>query len=473
MLGASETTAYLKLRDFFQGYVLPMKGKKPDAAMSKRQRGTKTWKNHADSFYQRPPTRAEVTEWATEGCGIGGIMGERSGIVALEIDLPRLFLPLLLASLPEFETPIAKSPSGGFHYLFRYGPHVKNLSVGCPVFNDEASPCYAGKRELASMRANDQLIALPPGPGREWLPDRSITKTEPVVVPPDLIDFLRRFPESRGKGLPIEQGAEVPPNRTLTPVLLDTVLLEDTGRYVLLQVSPAVLKLATDKNSRLIRPLVKRLGGKGLRVPCPYHPPDNKASASFWHNKSGWYLADHHFTPSHNQPVSQLCADLVTGFLERCRNGSENRYQHRVYSLRKDGTYKVDVQSFVWLAFAAADLGIITLPSSRFPQKLEGFTPDGERILRFIDKWERAHRYTFNYDVFPLARTFLIPVLFALPAPGKDEPKTPEWNAAYKEVDKAVNRAWRLGLEKVEPGVKGFGGKPALYRVCTTNGGNQ
>ena len=460
MLDASPEAAYLKLHECFQGYVLPMKGKAPDAQMSKRQRGTTAWKNGRDSFYRRPPTRDEVAEWAAEGCGIGVVTGPRSGVVALEIDCPELFLPML-ADLPTFKTPTATSPSGGYHVLFRHGPDVKNLSVRCPIFNDEASPCYTGKHELASMRADDLLVALPPGPGREWLQGLSIAETKPAEVPPDLLDLLGRFPQSRGKGLPIEQSTGSTPPIEHNPCSIGTVLLEDLGRYVLLEDSP------------LIPALVERLGGTARRVPCPYHPPDNKASANFWHNGSGWYLADHHFT-SCNLPVSQLCADLVTGYLERCRNGSENCYQHRVYTLHKGGKFRVRTpEAFVWLALAAAELRLITLPPSRFPPKLEGFTPDGERIMRFIDQWDRARRHTCNSDVFPLARTFLISVLYALPSPGKDEPKAPEWTAAYNEVDAAIYRAWRLGiLEKVQSGVKGFGGKPALYRVCT-NGGKQ
>lgn len=467
--GSTDATAFLQLHNCFKGYVLPMKDKEPDGQMSKRQRGTAAWKNGRDSFYERPPTPDEVSEWAAEGCGISGITGSLSGVVALDIDCPELFLPLL-DDLPTFKTPTATSPSGGYHLLFRHRPGVQKRRFHCPVFNDKDSPCFIGKGELASMRADDQLIVLPPGPGRVWLTGLSITEVEPVQVPPGLLDLLERFTKTGEKGgekrLPIEQGTDTKPTIEHNPCSIGTsVLLEGKGRYVLL-VDPSVLSLATDMNSPLIPALVNRLGGKDLRVPCPYHPPDLKASANFWHNKSGWYFADHHFTPSQNVPVSQLCADLMTGYLERCKTGSENRYQHRVYRLNKDGMFKVDLVAFVWLALSAADLGVITLPPSRLPPKLEGFTQDGERIMRFIDLWDRARLYTCNTDVFPLARTFLISVLFALPSPGKDEPKPPEWTAAYNEVDKTINRAWRLGLlEKVKPGVKGYGGKPALYRI--------
>jgi hypothetical protein len=454
--------AFLELHKVFHGYVLPMKGKEPDAQMIKRQRGTASWKNHPESFYNRPATDEEVKEWAAEGCGIGAILGaQSSGLVALEVDCPELVMPLL-ADLPAFNTPTATSPSGGYHLFFRHGPDVANLSIACPVFNDPASPCYTGKRELASMRAEGLLIALPPAPGREWLPGKSSKEVEIAEVPTDLLDLLERIKDQR-KNLPIEQGAKknTPIEHNPCPIG-NTVLLEDQRRYVLLEVE----QLAKDKDSPLVPALVEKLGGKGLRVPCPYHPPDTKPSANFWFSK-GWYFADHHFTPVCNLPVSQICADLLTGYFERCSNGTANHYQHKVFSLHKDGTFKVGVQAFVWLALAAADLGVLQLPASRLPMQLDGYSSEGERVLRFIDRWACAYRCTFSRDVFPLARPFLISAVFALPSAKKDEPKEAEWSAAYQEVDNAIYHAWRQGLlEKVAPGVKGLGGKPALYRVC-------
>lgn len=465
--------AFLEVHKAFQGYVLPMKGKAPDGQMSMRQRGTAAWKNGPDSFYKRPPTLDEVSEWAAEGCGIGGITGLQSAVVALDIDCPELFVPLFV-DLPTFKTPTATSPGGGYHLLYRHGPSVESRTARCPVFNDKDSPCYIGKHELASMRASDHLIALPPGPGRKWLPGFSIAEVEPVHVSSGLLDLLERIPDCGGNRLPIEQNASNTPPIEHNPCPIgNAVLLEGKKRNVLLEVAPSVLSLAVDKDSPLIPALVERLGGKDRRVPCPYHPPDNKASANFWWHKSGWYFADHHFAESRNMPVSQLCADLLTGYIERCRNRAENVYQHRVYRLGKDGKFKVDAQAFVWLALAAAELGVVQLPPTRLPQELEGFTPEGDRIMTFIDQWDRGRRYVGDNDEFPLARTFLISALHALPSPGKDGPKSPEWTTAYDEVDRVIYRARRLGiLEKVRPGVKGYGGKPALYRVCT-NGGKQ
>jgi hypothetical protein len=457
-------STFLNLHTLFQGYTLPMKGKAPDAQMIKRQRGTTAWKNGPAAFYNRPATDEEVKEWAAEGCSIGAILGERSGVIALEIDCPELVMPLL-ADLPTFNTPAATSPSAGYHLFFRYEPGIANLSVACPVFNDPASPCYSGKHELASIRSDGLLIALPPAPGREWLPRKSLEEVPPAEVPQGLIDLLGRITE-KGKNLPIEQGAKKNPPIEHNPCSIgNTVLLEARGRYVLLEASTTVKKLAMDQGSPLIPALVKKLGGKGSRVPCPYHTPDNNPSANFWFNR-GWYFADHHFTPACNVPVSQLCADLLTGYLERCGNGSSNHHQHKVFSLRQDRTFKIGVQAFVWLVLAAADLGVLQLPASRLPMQLDGFSAGGERVLRFIDRWARAYRYTFSLDVFPLARPFLISVVFALPSAKKDEPKEAKWSAAYQEVDKAIYRAKRQGLlEKVAPGVKGFGGKPALYRI--------
>jgi hypothetical protein len=469
--------AGLKLHTVFQGYTLPMNGKAPDVKMLERQRGTTAWKNHPKSFYNRPATDEEVREWAAGNCGISGITGERSGIVALDIDCPELLVPLL-TRLPTFKikTPTATSPSGGYSMLFRALPGYKHLQVSHPILD---GPCSCGKNELGSFRAADDLIILPPGAGREWFPHLSITEVEPAEVPVGLLEALFDISRASGavdnyndqKNLPIGQrtGRNTPIEHPCP--IGNTVLLEESGRYVLLEVSPDILKLVTDKDSPLIPALVTKLHGEGLRVPCPYHPPDTRPSAAFWHNVSGWYFADHHI--AHNMPVSQICADLATGYLERCARGSENKHRHRVYALRKDGTYKVKVEAFVWLTLVAAELGLVELPPSRFPAKLDGFTRDDERILHFFDLWDRARRRVFNSDEIPLARTLLASALFAVPAPEKGEPKTEEWNAAYSKIEHAIDHAWRQGLlEKVTPGVKGFGGKATIFRVCD-NGGIQ
>ena len=477
MLGASpNAAAYLELHKRFQGYVLPMKGKVPDAKMSKRQRGTTAWKNDQESFYQRPPTQDEVSEWAAEGCGISVVTGPRSGIVALDIDCPELFLPLL--DLPGLKTqilstPIAISPSGGYHLLFRHGSAVNNRKVRCPVFNRQDSPCYVGNQELASFRGEGSLIVLPPGPGREWLPGRSITEVEPVDVPPGLVDLLERFTEGGEKRLPIEQGTDRHRSNRAHPCSIEQCSIGTERQTALLEDDSFALGFVKDKDSPLIPALVKHLAGHGLCVPCPYHPPDNNPSANFrYHNKKGsggWYFMDHHHNTGDaacSIPVSQLCADLETGYIERCANGGRD-HQHRVYTLRK-----MKPEAFFWVALAAADLGLVDLPPSRFPLKLDGFTPDGERFMRFIDRWDRARRCAGNNDPIPFGRPWLISIVFALPNPGsdKDESKPPEWLTAYNELDNALYRAQRQGiLEKVAPGV---GSIAALYCVCT-NGGKQ
>jgi hypothetical protein len=455
--------AFLELHKVFQGYVLPMKGKAPDAQMIKRQRGTTAWKNGPAAFYNRPATVEEVQEWAAEGCGIGAILGERSGMIALEIDCPELVIPLL-ADLPKFKTPTAKSPSGGFHLFFRHGPGIANLSVSCPVFNNPASSCYTGRGELASFRAKGLLIALPPAPSREWLPGKSPEEVAPAEVPPGLIDLLQQIAR-RNKNQS---------NRAGTPIENPCSIEQSVGskrRTALLEDDSFVLPLVSDKGSPLIPALVKKLGGKGLRVPCPYHKPDKDPSANFrYHDKKqsrGWYFMDYHCSsgdPALSIPVSQLCADLLTGYLERCANGGSS-FQHRVYTLRK-----MKPEAFFWTALAAADLGLVQLPASRFPAKLDGFTSEGERLMHFIDRWDRARRCAGNHDPIPLGRPWLIEILCALPNPGSEKgtDKPADWLAAYKEHDNAITRAARQGLiEKDKPGV---GNKAAEYRVCDNGG---
>jgi hypothetical protein len=476
-----------RTRDFLEnhkackGYVLPTNGKdgkEPDFEMIKRQRGTKNWKDHPDSFCERPATREEVKEWAAaEGVGIAAITGERSGLVALDIDFPRKELVEMLLCGVAPDTPAAKSPGGGGSFLFRFSPEFKHYEIRCPVFNEktipgttEANTLYIGRSHLGAFQVG-KYIVLPPGPGREWLPGRSPSEVEPAEVPDGLIDILEQIArrnknQSNRRQRPIEHPCSI--EQCSIGKEEPTVLLEQkTDRVtVLLEVSSSVVKLVTDKDSPLIPALVKKLGGKGLRVPCPYHPPDNNPSANFrYHDKEksrGWYFEDYHCSPgepAYSIPVSQLCADMETGYLERCANGGSS-YRHRIYTLRK-----VRPEAFFWVALAAADLGLVDLPPSRFPAKLDGFTPEGERLMYFIDRWDRARRGAGCNDPIPLGRPWLIKVLCALPNPGmdKDKPKPPEWTAAFKKHDNAITRAVRQGLlERVAPGV---GNKAALYRV--------
>jgi hypothetical protein len=192
-----------RTRDFLEdhkaskGYVMPMNGKEPHYAMMEKQKRPTNWgKDHPNSFSNRPATEEEVKEWAAaEGVEIAGITGERSGLVALDIDCPKLFMPLLadLPGLLKLKTPAATSPSGGYHWLFQYAPGLKNMKIPHPVYQEGTPPCSCGKDELASLRADGQLIVLPPGPGREWLPGYSPDEVETAEVPQGLLEVLGQF----------------------------------------------------------------------------------------------------------------------------------------------------------------------------------------------------------------------------------------------------------------------------------------
>ena len=312
MLDASPEAAYLKLHECFQGYVLPMKGKTPDGQMSKRQRGTTAWKNGRDSFYQRPPTQDEVSEWAAEGCGIGAMLGERSGIVALEIDCPDLVVPLLTDHLPTFKTPTATSPSGGYHLLFRHGSAVNNRKVSCPVFNRQDSPCYVGNQELASLRGEGSLIVLPPEPGREWLKDRSITEVDPMEVPGGLMALLERIPEHGTCSSTVcsstisspAGGAEQDTVLKYSPssLNLDEVLASD----------PFIMHIAAFLDLPIVAPTDK--------FTCPYHTDEVVPSANFFKGRGGYLLRCWH------SPVTVRLGDFyhfkITGSEKRLRNSS-------------------------------------------------------------------------------------------------------------------------------------------------------
>jgi hypothetical protein len=303
--------AFLELHKVFQGYVLPMKGSKaPDAKMCKRQRGTTAWKKDPAAFGQRPATEKEVREWAAEGCDIGAILGERSGVVALEIDFPELVMPML-ADLPKLKTPTATSPSGGYHLLFRHGPASRSRKVRCPVFNHEDSPCYIGKHELASFRAEDSLVVLPPAPGREWLEDNgkrlSPEEVAPAEVPPTLIDLLKRIPKGRGCSSTVsvvggnkEQDTvlKYSPSLNLDEVLSSDAFIMHVARFLDLPIT-----------------------GPEDKFICPYHPDETVPSANFFKGRAGGYLLR-----CWHSPVTVRLGDFyhfrITGSEKRLRNSS-------------------------------------------------------------------------------------------------------------------------------------------------------
>lgn len=447
------TEAFLKMREVFNGHVLPVKGKKPDPDMCKRQRGTMKWKDHPNAFANRPATSEEVREWAREGLGIGVILGEGSGVVVFEMDYSTFVRPMLRGLEDELCIPTVQSPSGNHHLYHLWTPGVSGQSFYLPPWNDKNSPLYIGRSHLGSIRGEGQIVVIPPSEGYEWLEGRSIFDCELTPVPDVVTDlfemgeFIAQKPESItviGEGTPPE-----PP--TPNPVLENVLVQND--------VSPVLIRLIKDKDSPLIPAIVRDLGGQGLKVPCPYHPPDNNPSATLWHGE-GWLLIDHHISKS--VLLSQLACDRFTGYLDRLAAGDANQHRHLITE-RRSGKEKALKQSWVWLSILAADYELISLPSPRVPNILEGYSPSGLNVMRFIGLWDRGYRFAFNNDQFPLARRWLISVVFSMPS--TDE-KSLAWKLAFAEVENTLRHALQQKLlEKVEVGKVGLGGTAALYRL--------
>ena len=454
------TDDFLEMRAAFVA-VVPIKrgGKLPDSTMSRRQRGTTAWKNDPNSYYNRLTMRDEVREWADEGLGIGMIAG-RLGIVALDIDVPDLFLPLL-DGLSGVRTATAQSP-GGFHVYFKTAPGMGNQDFSCPLFNDPTSPCYCERHHLASLRVDDSIAVLPHTEGRKWLlPPREVGFAEMPEGLLNLCESFGKIARQRRQAPRPEAGIQLP-EIVRTPIE-GAVLLDD--------VNPALRTLITAPNSPLIPALVSDLGGVGSNVPCPYHGPDQNPSASFWLGNRGWYLKDHHKSPPDSVLLSQFACDRFTGYLDRLDAGEQNPHRHLVS--RQSGNIRKSLRgSWPWLAILAEDVGAIELPASRLPNRLDGFTPEGLMVMRFIGLWERGYRYTFGLDFFPLARTWLISILFALPSPRGE--KSPEWIIAYREIDKTIWHSLQQKiLVRVAKGKVGAGGMATLYRIRGEGGGDK
>jgi len=441
------------------GFVVPIKrgGKSPDQTMSQRQRKTPKWKDHPHSYRNRLTMRAEVQEWADEGLGIGMIAG-RLGIVALDIDVPEIFMPML-DGLSGLRTATAKSP-GGFHLFFKAAPGIGNQDISCPLFNDPDSPSYCGRHHLASLRVDDEIAVLPPTEDRKWLlPPREAGFAE---MPAGLLDLFESF------GNIASQRRQAP--RTDKMQLPHIVRIQVEGAVLLdFDVRDELKSLITDSDSPLITALVRRMGGEGLKIRCPYHLPDLDPSATFWLGEGGWRFVCHHTTPSTNLFVSQLGSDLLNGYCARIAAGESDPYRHSVSRLDR-GKQKARRESWVHLTRIAADVGVVDLSPSRFPA-LEGFTGAGEQVMQFVDSWGRAYSFTFNKDEFPLARRWLISIVFSMPS--TDE-KSPAWRIAFGEIDNALHRALQEKLlEKVAVGKVGLGGTATRYRLLGKGGGDK
>jgi hypothetical protein len=421
------TRDFLKVHKASKGYVAPMNGKDGkefDWRISERQRGTWKWgKKSPDSFCERPATREEVKEWAAaEGVGIAAITGERSGLVALDVDFPKKELVEMLLCGVAPDTPAAKSPGGGGSFLFRFSPGLKNMNVACPLFNDKDSPCYIGKRELASLRADGQLIVLPPGPGREWLPGYSPDEVQPAEVPDGLIDILERIPKGRECSSTVSAVRRREEQDTVlkySPSLnLDEVLSSDAF----------ILHVARFLDLPIIMPEDKFI--------CPYHPDETVPSANFFKGRAGGYLLR-----CWHSPVTVRLGDFyhfrITGSEKRLRNSS----------------------SATWLCRLLLDSSFIKPP----PVKAAALSTDEGHIQAFYHGCVLLHQCRLLYDssnkTFPAARSFM-----------------PEWcGIPDSEYLNALRWLTRHGfLVVVERGQLQTSGyrTATLYRVCD-NGGDQ
>jgi hypothetical protein len=370
------TRDFLKVHKAFQGYVLPIKGKEPDAKMIKRQRGITAWKNDPAAFYNRPATVEEVQEWAAEGVGIAGITGEKSGLVALDIDFPKkeLVETLLCGVAPD--TPAAKSHGGGGSFIFRFSPGFKHCEIRCPVFNaetipetTEANPLYIGRSHLGAFQVG-KYIVLPPGPGREWLPGRSPSEVEPVEAPAGLIDLLERIPKGRecsSTASAVRAGKERDTVLKYSPSLnLDEVLSSDAF----------IMHVARFLDLPIIMPEDKFI--------CPYHPDETVPSANFFKGRAGGYLLR-----CWHSPVTVRLGDFyhfrLTGSEKRLRNSS----------------------SATWLCRLLLDSGFIKPP----PVKAAALSTDEGSIQAFYRGCVLLHQCRLLYDssnkTFPAARSFM------------------------------------------------------------------
>jgi len=110
------------------------------------------------------------------------VTGEVSGVMVVDVDSEE-GRKALEEFLPEnYATPIARTPSGGLHYYFKYRPGLRNrvrAISGCDIRTD-------GGYVLAPPGNNGN------GRSYEWLPDLDLFNVEPAEMPEILFDVLRQ-----------------------------------------------------------------------------------------------------------------------------------------------------------------------------------------------------------------------------------------------------------------------------------------
>lgn len=427
-------------------HLIPLNGKGPRHGISKKQRGTFKWKHHHRSFYNEPSSADEVLEWAEAGTGVGLFTGAVSGVIVVETDYPDVFLgvPGVREILEGLVTPTADS-TRGFHLFFK--ATSKNPSRALVVDG----------LQVAELHGDSRYVAVPPSQGKRFREGLSFWDVPLADLPEEILGLFTSPADSSGREESIEGNARVPIEGNGLPI---------AGNF------PSMDNLLDPDDSPLVREVVRRLGGRGLRVHCPYHPPDEKSSGRFYCNKGQWVYADFHTrkTPfdqeedTHSNqkvktlPLQQVVCDLQTGYPTR----KQDRHWIRVGKRVEGGEFipskpwRLKPEAYVWLAQFAGEAGLLNLPASNMPDLYSSDWTDEElQLLRFVGRWEPAHIYIFGGDDIPLARPWLSSVLDLTDA----------------VVDRTLRKARDAGiLKQTKPGVKGYGGRPALYQI-QRNGG--
>lgn len=146
----------------------------------------KTWK----PFQEARADEAQVASWWQKwpDAGVAIVTGEISDLVVVDVDSAvghealREFLP------DSLETPIARTPSGGYHYFFKYRPGLASRAragvTDCDVRIDGGYVVAAPS--VAKYEKGGRAIQG----GYTWLDGLSLGRVEPAALPDMLFDVL-------------------------------------------------------------------------------------------------------------------------------------------------------------------------------------------------------------------------------------------------------------------------------------------
>src|SRR3989344_658285 len=268
-------------------------------------------------YQKRIPTNDELTAWnGSEAFAV--ITGPLSGVVVLDVD-PGGKEQLEGRHLPE--TPIARTPRGGFHYYFKHpGERIKtftNILGPCSAIDLRADGGYA---VLPGVEGRDWIISpndVPLAPLPEWLFDLGRAKSNTYKIP------VKRNNHSKKQKICFTRATSVVP---FPGNKLDRHQLQAYA-------DRAGVGLAVARSLGIpTEGLIENGSSENFRCILPGHAEDNPSASLYRHPQTGAILYRDWHGKDGNQwyPLAVVAASLAYGKIKRLRGPELATWQIRL-----------------------------------------------------------------------------------------------------------------------------------------------